>query len=280
MDKEIKLLATDLDGTLFYPKRRIKLIAKKNINYIDRFIKDGNQVVLVTGRSPRFARKVIERLGHEVDVIGMNGAYTISGGEVMNEHFLDFSIETMLFDLNSLFPILGTMLISRKYPLLIATPPVGKFFQLFYRFYYWSLGAYAEDYYFSNEEFLSEIKSNEVYKLMIFFGISKRGVKMASRANQYLRAHYKDQFEASWSGGFIEITPAGISKANGIEKYRKIHGINAENVYVVGDSGNDISMFQAYYERSFCMKHAHKKVRKYAKTIIQRFHHLERHIKR
>ncbi len=278
MEKDMKLLATDLDGTLFHPKRRVKLIASKNIKFINRFIEDGNKVVLVSGRSPAFAHKVIKRLGHDIDVIGMNGAYTINNGEVMNEHFLDFNIKQMLFDLNSLFPILGTMLISRKYPLLISTPPVGRFLQAFYRFYYWSLGNYAEDYHFSNEAFLKEINGGEVYKLMIFFGISRRGVKMASRANQYLREHYKDQFEASWTGGFIEITPAGTSKASGINRYIKAHNIKRENVYVVGDSGNDISMFQSFYENSFCMKHAHKKVRKYAKTIIRRFHHLERHI--
>lgn len=278
MEKEIKLLATDLDGTLFHPKRRKKLIASKNVKFIDRFIADGNKVVLVSGRSPRFAQKVIDKLGHDVDVIGMNGAYTISGGKVMNEHFLDFPIEKMLFDLKSLFPVLGTMLISRNYPLLINVPPVGRFIENFYRFYYWTLGNYAEDYQFSNEEFLEEIQSGQVYKLMIFFGISKRGIKIASNANRYLREHYKDQFEASWTGGFIEITPAGVSKANGIEKYIAANDIKRSNVYVVGDSGNDISMFHAFYDNSFCMKHAHKKVRKYAKTIIRRFHHLEKHI--
>lgn len=278
MTQEIKLLASDLDGTLFYPKRRVKLIASKNQKFIERFLGEGNRLVLVTGRSPAFAQKVFQKLGHEVDVIGMNGAYTIIDGEVENEHFLDFPISKMLFDLNALFPILGTMLISKKYPLLISTPPVGKFLELFYRFYYWSMGNYAEDYHFSNEEFVKQIHTKEVYKLMIFFGISKRGERLASKANEYLRTHYNHLFEASWTGGFIEITPLGSSKAESIKRYIESKNIPHENVYVVGDSGNDISMFKEFYNNSFCLKHAHKKVKKHANTIIRRFHHLEKHI--
>ncbi|OQA78066.1 MAG: putative phosphatase MPN_427 [Tenericutes bacterium ADurb.Bin239] len=278
MGENYKLLATDLDGTLFYPKRPVSLISKKNKRFLNKFIDEGNKVVLVTGRSPDFTKRVFEVLGREVDVIGMNGAYTIIDGQIKDEHFLDFHVEEMLYDLNTMFPILGSMLISQKYPLLISTPPVGKFIEIFYHIYYKLMGRYAEDYHFSNEEFLKEIKSKHVYKIMLFFGISRRGERKAAEANRYLRKHYPDQFEASWTGGFIEITPAGVSKANGIKAYAEAKNISAENVYVVGDSGNDISMFNAFYERSFCMKHSHKKVKKYAKTIIRRFHHLEKYL--
>lgn len=278
MKKNYKLLATDLDGTLFYPKRPRSLISRKNKKFLKKFMDEGNKVVLVTGRSPAYTKNLFEVLGQEVDVIGMNGAYTIVDGQIRDEHFLDFPIEKMLYDLNALFPILGTMLISQKYPLLISTPPIGKFIQFFYNVYYFLQGRYAEDYHFSNEEFIAEIESKHVYKLMIFFGMSRSGVKRAARANQYLREHYPHQFEASWTGGFIEITPVGVSKANGIKKYAAEKNIPEENIYVVGDSGNDISMFKAFYEHSFCMKHSHKNVKKYAKTIIRRFHHLEKYI--
>ena len=217
-------------------------------------------------------------LQHDIDVIGMNGAYTIINGQVVNEHFLDFEIAKVLHEVNSLFPTLGQMLISRKYPLLISTPPISRFLKLFYNVYYKAQGKYAEEYMFSNEEFLKEIKGNKVYKIMLFFGLSKSGVKTARKATSYLRENYAGQFETSWTGGFIEITPTESSKAVGIERYIIEKGIDKQNVYVVGDSGNDISMFNAYYEHSFCLKHAHKKVKKYAKTIIRRFHHLERYL--
>lgn len=278
METGIKLLATDLDGTLFYPKRPRKLITRKNKRLIRDFIDNGNKVALVTGRSPDYTKHVKEVLDRDIDVIGMNGAYTIVDGEICDEHFLDFPIKAMIDDLNAKFEITGMMLISQNYPLLISVPPIGWFHKILYNVYYFFQGRYAEDYHFSNEEFAKEIESKHVYKLMMFFGISRRGVKRAEAANKYLREYYPDQFEASWSGGFIEITPVNISKANGIKKYAAAKNIAEENIYVVGDSGNDISMFRAFHENSFCMKHAHKNVQKYAKTIIRRFHHLEKHI--
>ncbi|MFR3730283.1 HAD family hydrolase [Lacrimispora sp.] len=45
-------------------------------------------------------------------------------------------------------------------------------------------------------------------------------------------------------GGFYECVPAGHSKATGIERVMKHYGIELEDVYVFGDSTNDLSMFQ------------------------------------
>lgn len=278
MEKDIKLLASDLDGTLFYPKRPKNLIAQKNLKFIRRFIDDGNRLVLVTGRSPDFAKKVVTLIDRKVDVIGMNGAYTLVDGEVNESHFLDFQIENVLSELEFLYPCVGRLLMSKKYPLLISTTSIGRGLATFYRFYHFFQGNYAEKFHYSNEEFFNEVKGHEVYKIMIFYGLSPAGVRQARKANSYLRKHYAGVFESSWTGGFIEITSPNSSKAQGINRYIEQKGIKHENVYVVGDSGNDISMFNEFHDHSFCLGHAHRKVKKFAKKIISRFHHLEKHI--
>lgn len=45
-------------------------------------------------------------------------------------------------------------------------------------------------------------------------------------------------------GDFYECVPAGFSKATGIKLVMKHYGIDLEDVYVFGDSTNDLSMFQ------------------------------------
>ena len=42
---------------------------------------------------------------------------------------------------------------------------------------------------------------------------------------------------------FIDIVPKGCSKGNGVDLILKEFGVNRENLYVIGDSYNDISMF-------------------------------------
>lgn len=273
-----KILATDLDGTLFYPKRRLRLIPSKSVELLHDFIDQGGKLVLVTGRSPKFTEKVREKVGRPFDVIGMNGAYTIIDNQVVEEHFLNLDLPQFVREMYEKFAMRGFMLISHDYPLLMAVPKINRYLSLFYHLYYFTQGVYKEDYVNSNEQFTDELANGQVYKLMFFFGISKKKQKIALEANKYIREHYGDVVESSWTGGFIEITPHGCSKANGINKYVEDQKFNHDDVYVVGDSGNDISMFRTFHSKSFCMKHAAKRVRKHARYHIRRFHHLREYI--
>ena len=97
---------------------------------------------------------------------------------------------------------------------------------------------------------------------------------IAMEINRMLREKYPEA-EFSWIGEFIEITPKGCSKSQGIAFYLEYNQISKDNVIVVGDSGNDISMFAAYPENSYCMAHANDHVQKHAKHIIKRFSDLE-----
>lgn len=273
-----KVIATDLDGTFFYPKRKIGMIPHRSLKFVRNFIHDGGRLLLVTGRSQFFTIHVEEKVGSSLDVIGMNGAYMLIDGEVVEEHFLNPVVLQLVEEIKSKFKVKGMMLLSKRYPLLIDGPDMSLARKYGYRFYYWSQGVYAEDYLVSRSLFNSELRGNNVYKLMFYFGLTKSGSDRASEANKYIRAHYGDSLEASWTGGFVEITPTGCSKANGIKKYLKHKGLDENDIVVVGDSGNDISMFNAFYDRSFCMAHASKKVKKYAKHIISRFHDLQAYL--
>lgn len=52
-----KIIATDLDGTLFYPKDRINIICKENLFFIQSFIDNGGKLVIVSGRSLLYGKK-------------------------------------------------------------------------------------------------------------------------------------------------------------------------------------------------------------------------------
>ena len=67
-----KLLACDLDGTLFFPKGKKRCISKKNVKFLQDFIDEGNKVVLVTSRSTQFTDKLkdeIQRDLYEIETI-------------------------------------------------------------------------------------------------------------------------------------------------------------------------------------------------------------------
>lgn len=54
----------------------------------------------------------------------------------------------------------------------------------------------------------------------------------------------KDMDLIDRNGGFYEVVPKGYSKASGIEFIRKKFGMDLDDIYVFGDSSNDLAMFQ------------------------------------
>ena len=89
-----------------------------------------------------------------------------------------------------------------------------------------------------------------------------------------LREEFSD-VECSWTSIINEITPQNCNKAYGLKFYCDYLKINHEDVYVVGDSGNDISMFNLFHENSYCMAKAYPSVKKYAAHTISRVHKLD-----
>ena len=84
----MKILATDLDGTLFYPKDKKEMICKENLTFVRDFIDQGNKLVIVTGRSLAYGKQVARRINRNVTLVCYNGA-------IINEDdvdIYDFSI--------------------------------------------------------------------------------------------------------------------------------------------------------------------------------------------
>ena len=69
-----KLLATDLDGTLFYPKEKKRMIEDDNLKVLRDFADEGNEVVIISGRSLNYCLKVKKRVNRNVGLICFNGS--------------------------------------------------------------------------------------------------------------------------------------------------------------------------------------------------------------
>src|SRR5574344_735784 len=105
-----KVIATDLDGTLFYPRKRIRMISKDNRAFINKFMDDGGKLLLVSGRNRYFGEKVAQNLHRPVDVVGCNGAFVLSDGKLAKESF---------FNKDSLKKILNETCREYKIPLVM-----------------------------------------------------------------------------------------------------------------------------------------------------------------
>ena len=80
-----KILACDLDGTLFYPKGRKQLISDKNIVFLRKFIDSGNRVVFVSSRGRETIEKAIKEVDRSIDYISVNGCVICVDGNIVRD---------------------------------------------------------------------------------------------------------------------------------------------------------------------------------------------------
>jgi Cof subfamily protein (haloacid dehalogenase superfamily) len=273
-----KVIATDLDGTLFYPRKRIRMISADNRQFINKFMDDGGRLLIVSGRNRFFGEKVGANLHRQVDVVGCNGAFVLSNDVLVKESFFDKeTLKQILKEVQREYHIPLIMLFTKHRNIVIPKTGVNWATSFAYAAYQSCQGTYREPVIRSDRVYYEELEKGEVYKAMLFFGVFKKAKKKAMEATKQLQERYP-QAEFAWSEQTIEITPKGCAKSVGIQFYLDYNHINRDNVLVIGDSGNDISMFESFQDLSFCMDHSPDAVKKHAKHVIKRFYDLESYI--
>lgn len=275
-----KILALDLDGTLFYPKGHKRLVSKKNTSFLKRFVEEGNKVVLVTSRTQEFCEKVVDELNLSVDYIALTGSIIKCDGVVKQDLSIpNENLKSILDDIYEEYNPIAYILTCKGMPLILkAHIKIGKFFEKLYLFWYkLAFGIYREDFIADSKLFKNQLKSGRLYSVKCFFGFGRKYNNLNKKINKEIIEKYPS-IESSWMGIALEFSPCGCSKGNSLKTYLKFINHGDEDVYVVGDSGNDISMFKSFKENSFVMSHAYPSVKKYASHKISRVYKLEKYL--
>lgn len=279
----IKAIATDLDGTLFYPKRRFRLISTANRQFVRNASKAGRDVILVTGRNVFVPGKVIRKfaLNRDISIVSCNGARVIYRGEVVSERPIESNKAKELFkDLVTHKDVKTVMIFSNSKYLHVDANGMNPLYRLLGVIGMSLQGAYYEPFKIGRkraETHLNEPDS-KVYKIMPWFGIGKKGVDTARKVFDEFKEKYGDRFELWYSGSAIEFMEKGTNKAHALKELLKTHGIEEDEVAVVGDSGNDIPLFENF-KHSFVMSQAPEEVKLKASVVLKSFDDLENYIK-
>lgn len=277
----IKLIATDLDGTLFYPKRKFKLLTKKNRKFMIDYINQGNEVVLVSGRNYFISNRVKKRIKNDIDMIACNGSVIYKGDELIfdspmdHKKVYDFYLENCKNK-----EILTWIFMTDKDNMIVVHNSLSSFLRVFYRIVLFFQFGYTGKCKFGKKRFKQMIENENarIYKVMAIYGLGRKATEKARIASKKFDEDLKDSFEVMWSTESIEFMNKGINKARALEKLIQKLGIEKEEVAVIGDSGNDVPLFESF-PNSFVMSHAHEEVKKKANVVIDGFYCLEKYIK-
>lgn len=266
-----KLLASDIDGTLLLNRK----IHHKSIENIDRFKNDGNLFILSTGRALCELDSIINEYKLDVD------AYVLCNGAFILDKSLNI-IEDFKIDSDIVYKISKYVLSTNNFTLfvldgyksyLIKSKNILKARNLF------NLNSLKKIYKMlinksSNLELLNlnHLKDNDLnINIMSIYSLNDN-VEKAENLKNHLNDEFGEYITAYRNKYFVDVVFKGCSKATGIEKVCKNFNLADNNVYVIGDSWNDLSMFERY-DNSYTFTYAEKTLQKKANKVIDSFHY-------
>lgn len=237
-EKQIKLIVTDLDGTLLSPDKQV---CPENYAALKEASDRGIRIALCSGRPPHDASIIGVDSGLDCIILGLNGCCCLEHplGEVWRHHTIPnelvhkliaiaepTGLVTAVFSKNRLVlncphsvypdprPVWGSNLLDPRANFILT---------------------------FDNEG-LEEAMAGGVNKLMIHDPVFTDD-RLARLMETYKHEVPELEFISSWPQN-IEINPGDMNKGKSVRLTAEALGLTMDEVMVLGDYDNDISMFE------------------------------------
>lgn len=259
----IKVIATDLDGTLLSNKY---WISKKNINALKEFIELGGIVCFITGRSLQSTieiAKLFERkTGHKIHYLScLKGSilYDNIHNKIIYINSIDIETSKQIAkDANQMHCTFSTYLesdIENKNMVLVNPPHVLYFLHFFRKF---------KNFIINNK--FDSIEKDNCFKINISNLLRPY---LLNKLYDELMQKFADKIEISKTSLFMyEITKINCNKGIAIEQISKLLKVNLSQIAAFGDSENDIDIFKEV-GMSISIGNHSKKLQKYSTHCIK-----------
>ena len=234
----IRLLATDIDGTLLNPQFQI---SEGDLTALRRAHAAGIEIVLVTGRRHTFALPIAKQLGFDLWLISSNGAVTRSlSGETFHRDMMPAQTCRKLCGAMQEFRGNTVLTFDKETKGAIVLERMDE------------LGASIRRWLEKNMEYIEFVVPIEKALVTdpvqaMFCGTTVR-MTVALRALEQagmdgmvtvLRTEYPAR-----DLSMIDVLNAGCSKGHALERWAAYRGYRREEVMAVGDNHNDVEMLE------------------------------------
>lgn len=224
------LIASDIDGTLLDDTENVTARTRAAVRAA---VDSGAHFVLATGRPPRWIPRVVDALGFAPMAVCANGA-------VLYDPATDRVVSARMLSADTLVKL--AEVVSRVIPGAgMAVERIGESAHDAATPQFVSSPGYEHAWLNPDNTEVSaeDLLSQPAIKLLI----RKAGAASADMVAE-LAAHIGTAAELTYSTdqGLVEVVPAGITKATGIEELLTPLGIDVEQVVAFGDMPNDLPM--------------------------------------
>ncbi|MGB6129391.1 MAG: HAD family hydrolase [Psychrilyobacter sp.] len=243
----IKLIATDMDGTLLNSKHEINpefwevwgKLKEKNIVF-----------ACASGRQYYNLIKKFENIKDDIYFIAENGSFVAYKGEILHINILDRKKTFEFIELARTIDGVNVVLCGKN-------------------------SAYVE---LNDSKFIEEVKPYyEKFEIVNsleeveddFLKIALCDFKNSEENSYKYFKEFENEYKITVSGGvWLDISNLDANKGTAMRKLQKILGITPKETLVFGDYLNDIELLESG-EHSYAMENAHPKLKELAKNIAK-----------
>ena len=221
----IKLVATDIDGTILIPEGKFKESVKVCIR---RLQEKGVKVVLVTGRMNKAAEIIRKELGLKTPVVSYQGGLVQYDGNILYERYLseeqaqkiikwanEEKIHLNLYNNDTLYSEQDNYEIQRYSSIQHVDYIVKPF---------------------------SEIKKDKVNKIL---AIDYNNAEKIDRLEKELPKLFPELYIVKSTPYFLEFSNPEASKYCAVKFLQKYWGFKDDEILTIGDQNNDIALLEA-----------------------------------
>jgi len=234
----IRLLATDIDGTLLNPQFQI---SEGDLGALRRAHASGIEIVLVTGRRHAFALPIAQQLGFDLWLISSNGAVTRSlGGETFHRDKMPASTCRQLCEAMQEFRGNTVLTFDQETKGAIVLEHLDE------------LGPSIRRWLEKNMEYIRFVVPIE--DALVKDPVQAMFCGTMARMNQALRALSGAGMDGKVTVlrteyperdlSMIDVLNAGCSKGHALERWALHRGYRRDEVMAVGDNHNDVEMLE------------------------------------
>ncbi|MCD8574277.1 MAG: Cof-type HAD-IIB family hydrolase [Erysipelotrichaceae bacterium] len=261
----IKCLVSDVDGTLFLDlETPTGIIEETTIKRVQELTASGVRLVMASGRDHLTAHYLESKLNVKVDGIGQNGGVIMIDNEVLMSFPIDESIIHSLLELMEKTSLNVNILFIDDKGRHVFAKPYGWMFDLFKVMLERKEITYLYEHDFNTFR-LSE--QHPFIKAVVICDTTEDRDAFTQEMVEHLANHSYDWFYSSPQ--YIEIMSKNINKGTGVLHLARVLNLQLDEIAVVGDSYNDISMFKVT-PHSFAMDHGDDEVKAYARHEVSK----------
>ncbi|MDU2682543.1 MAG: Cof-type HAD-IIB family hydrolase [Clostridium sp.] len=249
----MKYLACDLDGTLV---QNDEIINEEDINAILKLKEEAHKFIISTGRSLEGIHKIFNKYPEiEYDyIVACNGSIIIDNNDnVIYDNFITSEVAEEVF--REFIDEDGICVHFEHEGSNYLIDPED-----------FSGIEHLMDYFkgvISKEDVFSKKRN---YSIISLFA-KNMDIDKAEEAKNLLIKKYGHAVEAFRNQYFVDIAPKDCSKGNGLKKLLELNNLDIEKLYAIGDSYNDLSMFNLT-NNSFTFHHVEEQLKGYANNHV------------